>query len=123
MTSVPPDRSGVAAGMMGTSHNLGGALGLALGSLIFTYGTKFNLLTSIKKLQLPINHWVDDAVMNTDQAITLLMEHTHLTKEAATHVFKQAFLSGYQTALWFLAILIIIVLGVSGVLRKKAERQ
>lgn len=37
LSSVPADRSGVAAGMMGTSHNLGGAIGLALGSLIFTY--------------------------------------------------------------------------------------
>ena len=50
MASVPPDRSGVAAGMMGTSHNLGGALGLALGSLIFTYGTKLNLLTHLEKI-------------------------------------------------------------------------
>ncbi len=41
MSSVPPDRSGVAAGMMGTSHNLGGAIGLAIGSLIFS--TRFNL--------------------------------------------------------------------------------
>lgn len=119
MVSVPPDRSGVAAGMMGTSHNLGGALGLALGSLLFTYGTKFNLLATLQKLQLPVNHWVDAVVMNTDQAIALLTEHTPLTQEAATHVFKQAFLSGYQNAFWFLAILTIAALAVSIVLRKK----
>lgn len=119
MVSVPPNRSGVAAGMMGTSHNLGGALGLALGSLIFTYGTKLNLLTTLQKLQLPIHHWVDDVVMNTDQAIVLLAEHTPLTLETATQVFKQAFLSGYQNALWFLAILMIAALVVSVILRKK----
>ena len=119
MTSVPPDRSGIAAGMMGTSHNLGGALGLALGSLIFTYGTKLNLITSLKKWQLPIDQWVNEVVMNTDQAINLLMEHTPLTEGTATQVFKQAFLSGYQTAFWFLAILMIAVLIISVALRKK----
>lgn len=37
LASVPPERSGIAAGMMGTSHNLGGAIGLACGTLIFNY--------------------------------------------------------------------------------------
>ncbi len=123
MASVPPDRSGVAAGMIGTSHNLGGALGLALGSLIFTYGTKLNLLTTLKKLQLPIDQWVNDVVMNTDQAIALLMKHTPLAEGTATQIFKQAFLSGYQTVLWFLAILMLIVLVVSVLLRKKTKQE
>lgn len=121
MVSVSPDRSGVAAGMMGTSHNMGGALGLALGSLIFTYGTKLNLLKTLQKLQLPIDHWVDDVIMNTDRAIALLTEHTSLTSETATHIFKQAFLSGYQHALLFLAVLMAIVLVISGVLGKKTK--
>lgn len=108
---------------MGTSHNLGGALGLALGSLIFTHGTKLNLLTTLQKLQFPINHWVDDVIMNTDQAISLLMKHTPLSQENATHVFKQAFLSGYQHTLWFLAILMIVVLVISVALRKKSKKE
>lgn len=123
MASVPPDRSGVAAGMMGTSHNLGGALGLALGSLIFTYGTKLNLLITLKKLQFPIEQWVNAVVMNTDQAIILLMKHTPLAEGTATQIFKQAFLFGYQTVLWFLAILMIIVLIVSVLLRKKNQEE
>lgn len=120
MASVPPERSGVAAGMMGTSHNLGGAIGLALGTLVFTYGTKLNLLAAAHKQAITdTNHWLDDVVTNTDQAISLLMQHAHLTQEAATQLFIQAFLSGYAYTLGFLAFLVFIALGVCGLLRKK----
>ncbi|MCC2666700.1 MAG: family efflux transporter permease subunit [Gammaproteobacteria bacterium] len=41
LSSVPAERSGVAAGMMGTSHNLGGAIGLACGSLLMQHAQNF----------------------------------------------------------------------------------
>ncbi len=119
MASVPADRSGVAAGMMGTTHNLGGSIGLALGSLIFTFGTKFNLSTAMQNLQLPIGSWINEVISNTDQGVALLVQHTHLSQEKATALFTQAFLSGHQAALGFLALLMLIALGVSLLLRKK----
>ena len=51
------------------------------------------------------------------------MKHTPLAEGTATQIFKQAFLSGYQTVLWFLAILMIIVLVVSVLLRKKTKQE
>jgi EmrB/QacA subfamily drug resistance transporter len=119
MASVPAERSGVAAGMMGTAHNLGGAIGLALGTLIFTFGTKFSLLTALQKLQLTAGNWVENAITNTDQTIHLLMQHTHLNQEMAGRLFTKAFLSGYGWTLWSLALLALIVLVVSSLLRKK----
>jgi EmrB/QacA subfamily drug resistance transporter len=121
MASVPAERSGIAAGMMGTSHNLGGAMGLALGTLMFTYGTKLSLLTTLPKQQLAdSSHWLNEVVTNTDQAIGLLMQYAHLDQEAATQLFTQAFLSGYAYTLGFLALLVLVILSVSSLLRKKA---
>lgn len=121
MGSVPAERSGIAAGMMGTSHNLGGAIGLALGTLVFTYGTKLSLLSALHTQLSSGNHWLNDVVTNTDQSTDLLMQHAHLNQNLATELFTQAFLSGYSYTLGSLALLALIALSISQWLCKKIK--
>lgn len=120
MISVPAERSGVAAGMMGTAHNLGGTIGLALGTLIFTYGTKLRALSALPQQQsTDANDWLNDFVTNTGQGIELLMQHTPLHLEAATQLFTQAFLSGYIYTMGFLALLVGAIFSMTAILIKK----
>ena len=116
MSSISKDHSGVAMGTIGTLHNLGGAIGLAIGTLIYGLGVQYQFLA-----QLPNGGvWIKQAAANTDNAIQMIIAHAQLSLPQATEIFQQAFLRGYQWAMWLLmAVSLIALLAVACGLKKR----
>jgi EmrB/QacA subfamily drug resistance transporter len=104
MSAVSKDHSGVAMGTIGTLHNLGGAVGLAIGTLIYGLGVKSQFLSELPNAR----DWINDAVANTDNAVNIIMTHAQIALPRATDIFNQAFLQGYRWAMWLLVIVTFI---------------
>lgn len=112
MSSVPSESSGVAIGTIGTLHNLGGAIGLAIGTVIYTLQAKTVLLSRLADQHLAIGSWVNQAIANTDSAISLITTNTPLNASLANQLFHQYFLHGYSGALWLLVSTSLVALAI-----------
>jgi EmrB/QacA subfamily drug resistance transporter len=123
LSSIPKDSAGVAMGTMGTLHNLGGAIGLALGTLIYNAYAKFSLVAALKNYPTPSGTWIDQAVTNNEQAMKILRDNTHLDFQTITPIFQHYFLAGFHGAmLLLLATTSIALLAVFfGLTRKTAK--
>ncbi len=110
LSSLPQESSGVGMGTLGTLHNLGGAIGLALGTLIYNLSAKKTLLYLLSKDQISADKWVDQAIANIENATHILQNNTNLTAEHILHYFQHYFLSGYQAAMWLLMFTSLLAL-------------
>ena len=110
ISSVPADSGGVAAGTIGTFHNFGGTIGLALGTLIFSGAAYARLLSGVTGAQLPAGSWLVEASGNMGQAAALIATHTGLAPAAASALFQQGFLHGYASAMWLIVALPLVSL-------------
>ncbi len=110
LSSVPKESAGVAMGTIGTLHNLGGAIGLALGTLIYNLLAKKTLLSLLEKNNTPAGTWVDQAIANTENAVHIMQKNTHLDVDSITAIFQHYFLQGYQGAMWLMIIVCILAL-------------
>lgn len=108
LSSIPEESSGVAMGTIGTLHNLGGALGLAVGTLIYNFFAKSVLMAQLLKNNVASGSWINEAVSNNDTATKILQENAQWNYEKASAVFQHYFLSGYRGAMWLLVSISII---------------
>ncbi len=108
LSSVPNETHGVAMGTIGTLHNLGGAIGLAFGTLIYTILSKSSLRSQAIQQQLPLGSWIDKAINSTDHALEIIQKSTPLNTNEINQLFQHYFLSGYKGAMWLLVITSII---------------
>jgi MFS family permease len=110
IASVPKESGGVAAGTIGTFHNLGGAMGLAFGTLIFSSAAYSSLYTAIAGMGIKTGDWLATATTNTEQATEIIASNTHLSHATAAGLFDQFFLHGYSSAMWLLVALPLLSL-------------
>ena len=105
LSSVPESISGVAIGTLGTLHNLGGAIGLAIGTVIYHYRAQIAVLTGKNNL---VGQWIDQAIADPEHAVAIIQEHTKMNLSAANTLFQHFFVSGYNGAMWLLFLLAVI---------------
>lgn len=106
VSSVPRAVSGVAMGTVGTLHNFGGAIGLAIGTALYHYRAKLALHSSISNS----GGWADKAIADPDHAVRLIMQHTGASLEHANRIFNHFFMHGFSAAMVLLAIVSVIAL-------------
>lgn len=106
LSSVPESVGGVAMGSAWTLHNVGGALGIAIGTAIYEIGNKLSLVK-----QLTLTHRSSALMqMVSDPSVTvhMLQKHFHLTLQQATKVFYTGFMQGYNMAFYLLAAISLL---------------
>ena len=102
ISSVPQSVSGVAMGTLGTLHNFGGAIGLAIGTVIYHYQAKSVLVHDAVQKGIAVKPWMDQVVADPDNAKNIILQHTSMNTQSATDLFQHSFLSGYHGAMWLL---------------------
>ncbi len=110
LSSVPKESTGVGMGTIGTLHNLGGAIGLALGTLIYNVISKKTLSSLLSQHQITTGDWVNQAIANTDSAVQIIQAKTGLGLGEVTEFFHHYFLKGYQGAVGLLVISSLLAL-------------
>ncbi|MBS0349577.1 MAG: MFS transporter [Proteobacteria bacterium] len=104
LSSLPQESAGVGMGTLGTLHNLGGAIGLAVGTLIYNILSKNNLQDLLNQRSIHAKAWTKEATANIDNAIQIIKNNTGLKLEEVTAIFQHYFLKGYQGAILLIAI-------------------
>lgn len=112
LSAAPESMGAVAMGSSWTLHNIGGAIGLGVGVVIYRIFAKNNVLTALMTHHISAGSWVNEAVANPDNAIKLFHQYTHLKINDILPLFHQSFITGYQAAMWLLFATSFIALGI-----------
>jgi len=107
LSAVPHSMSAVAIGSSWTVHNIGGAVGLAFGVLVYQARATRSLLQNLTALSMSRGPWVAHLIADPETAISSLRQHTGLAPQSALAVFHTFFIDGYRASMWLLG-------GVSG---------
>jgi predicted MFS family arabinose efflux permease len=102
LSSLPDNMGAVAMGSSWTLHNIGGAIGLTLGTVVYHVYARNALLVDLAMQHIKGNAWVDKVMGNPDITITLLQQYTHFSRSKILTLFNHSFLSGYAAAMWLL---------------------
>lgn len=103
LSSFPESMGGVAMGSVGTLHNFGGAIGLALGTVVYHYQAKSVVISELFKNQLNgASGWIDRAIGDPENAIHIIQQSTNLDVIKANELFQHFFIYGYSSAMWLL---------------------
>ncbi|WP_368396742.1 MFS transporter [Streptomyces sclerotialus] len=116
LSSVPESQAGHVVGSSWTFHNLGGAIGLAAGIVLYRQQSESALTTALADHQIPAGDWTREVAADPEHALTLLRQHTSLSGDDVTQIFHQTFTHGTQAAMWWvtatsLAALLALLLG------------
>ncbi|POX37958.1 MFS transporter [Streptomyces sp. Ru73] len=117
LSSVPESRAGHVVGSSWTFHNLGGAIGLAAGIVLYRWQAEAALTAALADRHVPSGTWVRDVAADPEHAVTLLRQHTSLGDGDLTRLFHQMFTHGTQAAMWWVtaaslaALLALALLG------------
>jgi EmrB/QacA subfamily drug resistance transporter len=116
ISSVPKNVTGVAMGTLGTLHNFGGAIGLALAVVIYRILATHLLTQQALIAHFSLGEWVNNAILDIGHTAQIIVQHTNLALPNAQIIFTEIFLRGYTGALWLLvassvSILILIMVG------------
>ena len=101
LMTIPESSSGVALGSLFTLHNMGGVLGLTLGTVLYHTVAGHALSQGLTSHPLASSHWVSDVIANPEHAIAIIQAHTTLSLQQATHLFNKLFLHGYHSCLLY----------------------
>jgi EmrB/QacA subfamily drug resistance transporter len=112
LSSVPESMGAVAMGSSWTFHNIGGALGLGVGVVIFHFYAQAALLSDLTSYHVVTGTWVNHIVNNPDNAIKLLTQYTHLNMNDIAIIFNHFFIAGYHAAMALLVICSFVALSV-----------
>ncbi|URN16633.1 MFS transporter [Streptomyces sudanensis] len=112
LSAVPGHLAGTAVGASWTCHNLGGALGLAAGMEVYRLAAGSALDDRLAGHGAASGAWTAEVVENPPQAPALLERHAGLTPQEAVDVFRAAFTSGSQAAMWLLLAVALAALAV-----------
>ena len=102
MSSIPPSASAVAMGSVWTFHNIGGAIGLSIGTALYHFLSKKSLLDSLPSLTQ--KSWIPQAIARPELAPSLIEQYTRLTEQNASKIANHAFISGYEGVMLLLTI-------------------
>lgn len=112
LSAVPEKMSAVAMGSAWTFHNIGGAIGLALGIVIYRAKAQSVLVDNLVSHNLQTNVNLSNIVSNPEDAPRLLQQIFHLPYAAAENLVQQFFIAGYQAAMWLLVISSLLALAI-----------
>ncbi|MFJ5680671.1 MFS transporter [Streptomyces sp. NPDC093097] len=102
LSAVPERLAGTAVGSSWTFHNLGGAIGLAVGMAVYRWSARDALDEALAARRLPGGEWVARAVADPGAGRGLLRAHTGLDGRGVEALFGELFLRGNQAAMWLL---------------------
>jgi EmrB/QacA subfamily drug resistance transporter len=103
LSSVPERQAGLAMGSSWTFHNLGGAIGLAVGIVLYRVQADAGLTAALAEKGAAGGTWTREVAADPERATALLTEHTSLKAAEVTDVFRQMFAHGTQAAMWLVA--------------------
>jgi len=112
ISAVPESISGVAMGSLGTLHNFGGAIGLAIGTVVYHYRAKLIALADLAKQNVAPGAWVDKAIADPDNAVLIITHNANIATTKATAIFQNFFISGYNSAMLLLMIVSMVALAI-----------
>jgi len=104
ISALPASTSGLAVGIASTIHNLGGAIGLAVSTLLFGQ-IGGSILEKVAGRELPSGA-LAESLVSRDHLAALLGSGEEATKT----LFAQSFAAGLHAAAWFLLILSLTTL-------------
>ena len=120
---MPKEDSGVAMGTLGTVHNFGGTVGLAIGTVVYHYFSLQTLMGAVDQKSMLVMTWMQEATANPDLAIGLIQKNTSLSITNARTLFENYFIHGYAASMGLLAVVAVITLGiVVGLDKRNASR-
>ncbi len=119
LSSVPEDISSVAIGSSWTMHNVGGAVGLAIGVVVYHAGAQAALLGDLAARQVTPGAWAGDILSDPSKAVNLLGQYSNLGSSEITSIFQSFFMSGFHCAMWLLVgVSLAALAGIAWGLRK-----
>jgi EmrB/QacA subfamily drug resistance transporter len=104
LSSVPENSGAVAMGSSWTFHNIGGAIGLALGIVIFNTAAKITLVDYLNDNHIRVGDWFNHINANPEKSISILEEYLQRGHDFAVQLYQQSFLTGYHACMSLLAI-------------------
>ncbi|WP_438487264.1 MFS transporter [Streptomyces sp. S186] len=102
LSAVPERLAGTAVGSSWTFHNLGGAIGLAVGMAVYRWAARDALDAALAAHHLPGGAWTARAVADPAAGAGLLRAHTGWDGRAVEALAGDLFLRGNQAAMWLL---------------------
>jgi EmrB/QacA subfamily drug resistance transporter len=102
LLAVPENMGAVAMGTSWTLHNIGGAVGLSIGIIIYHTFAKQNLINNLVSHHISASSWINEAITNPDNAVKLFQQYTHLSISDTLPIFHQFFIAGYHAGMWLL---------------------
>ncbi|MER6052091.1 MFS transporter [Streptomyces sp. NPDC001793] len=102
LSAVPERLAGTAVGSSWTFHNLGGAIGLAVGMAVHRRSARDALDAVLAAHHLPGGAWTARAVADPGGGAGLLRVHTGWDGRAVEALAGDLFLRGNQAAMWLL---------------------
>lgn len=87
-----------------TMHNIGGVVGIALGTVVYHHFSALALQEGLIAHATQLTTQLTDTIIaNPEQAIATLTTHAALSIQQATELFQQFFMRGYHSAMQLLA--------------------
>ncbi|PQQ40840.1 MFS transporter [Photorhabdus luminescens] len=120
LSSVPERMGAVAMGSSWTVHNIGGAVGLAFGLLLYQQVATSSLLLKLGAFGVTPGQWVERVIAEPEGALSALHQHAGLDLADALNVFHTFFIEGYRAAM---GLLLAISLSVLCILWMTLKRQ
>ncbi|TNF69000.1 MAG: DHA2 family efflux MFS transporter permease subunit [Gammaproteobacteria bacterium] len=121
LSTLPKEIGGVAMGTLGTLHNFGGALGLALGTVIYSHFSFNQLISGLKTLHIQTGSWVTEAIADPNNATSLISSHIKFGYQHAQQLFEDAFIKGYSSSMWLLLIVALLGLAIIVIFEKSKQ--
>ncbi|GAA4687678.1 MFS transporter [Streptomyces chumphonensis] len=112
LSAVPGHLAGTAVGASWTCHNLGGALGLAVGMEVYRLAARNALADRLAERDLSAGPWALRVVENPQDGPALLQRYTGLTAEQAHDVLAAVFTAGSRAAMGLLLGVAVLTLAV-----------
>lgn len=110
LSAVPEHMGGVAMGTSWTLHNIGGAVGLALGMVVYRNCALSSLLNNLVSQKIQVGEWIKEVITNPEKSIVLLQQITGINSENANTLSQQFFISGYKGGMFLLVMSSLIAL-------------
>ncbi|UQS29638.1 MFS transporter [Streptomyces fradiae] len=102
LSAAPGHLAGTAVGASWTCHNLGGALGLAVGMEVHRLTARASLEDRLTGQGVTPGAWTADVVENPQEGPALLTDRAGLSADRAADLFGGAFTDGGRAAMWLL---------------------
>lgn len=99
LAAIPEKMSAVAIGTSWTLHNVGGAIGLAIGMVFYRAKAQAVLLQNLTDLHFSGGAWVKDIISNPETALSQLQQQLGLSPKITLNLFQHFFISGYHAAM------------------------